>query len=403
MQLDLSKIEYLCGGSAAFEKMPALKALRPFSDEAVDFLSALSRELLADKAACGYPDIATFAYFCRKSNMEKEKTKYSDCLKNRIGRGVTFHIAPSNVPTNFAYSMAAGLLSGNVCIVRVSKKSFPQADIICNAIKEVFQSGEHDSLKKYIAIIKYGRSDEITSYFSALCNIRIIWGGDNTISKIRKMQIPPRAFDITFSDRYSICVIHAKEYYKEADPVKTAQDFYNDTYLYDQNACSSPRLIVWIGLKEEIEKAKNLFWGAIHDYAQSRYVLEPVMAVEKLTAVCRCAIDLEKARHESMADNLVSRISIGKLSKDVLRCGCPGGSFIEYDDIDLNALASIINDKFQTMAYIGFNPGELRSWVLKNGLYGIDRIVPVGKTADFSLVWDGCDLIRSLSRVCEIL
>ena len=33
---------------------------------------------------------------------------------------------------------------------------------------------------------------------------------------------------------------------------------------------------------------------------------------------------------------------------------------------------------------------------------GIDRIVPIGKTSDFSLNWDGIDLINSLSRVIEI-
>lgn len=402
MQIGPGKIECLLGGGVLFEKMPSLKALRPFSDTAVDFLSALSRELLADKAACAYPDIAAFAYFCRKSNLEKERTKYPDCLKNRIGRGLTFHIAPSNVPTIFAYSMVAGLLGGNACIVRVSEKSFLQVDIICNAIKKVFLTGEHDILKDYIAIVRYERSNDITAYFSAICNVRIIWGGDNTISEIRKSQIPPRAFDIAFADRYSFCAIHARNYIEMFNPAKTAQDFYNDVYLYDQNACSSPRLIVWIGTKEDIAKAKKLFWDAIHDYAKQRYALEPVLSVEKLMTVCRCAIELEKARYEKMADNLASRIGIGKLTEDVQRFGCPGGSFIEYDDVDLNALAGIINDKFQTMAYIGFNPEELRNWVFENGLSGIDRIVPVGKTADFSLVWDGWDLVRSLSRVYEI-
>ncbi|MGI6668022.1 MAG: acyl-CoA reductase [Acetivibrionales bacterium] len=260
MQTGPGEIQCLYG-SEPFEKMPLLKALKPFSDEAVDFLSALSRELLADKDACAYPDIAAFAYFCRKSSIEKEKAKYSDCLENRIGRGLTFHIAPSNVPTIFAYSMASGLLGGNACIVRVSEKPFPQVDIICNAIKNVFQSGKHDILKEYIAIIRYERSNDITAYFSAMCNVRVIWGGDNTISEIRKYQLPPRAFDITFADRYSFCAIHARNYIEKFNPEKTAQDFYNDVYLYDQNACSSPRLIAWIGSKEDIAKAKKAFLG----------------------------------------------------------------------------------------------------------------------------------------------
>lgn len=42
------------------------------------------------------------------------------------GRGVAFHIAPSNVAVNFAFSLAAGLLTGNANIVRLSSKPFPR-------------------------------------------------------------------------------------------------------------------------------------------------------------------------------------------------------------------------------------------------------------------------------------
>jgi len=55
--------------------------------------------------------------------------------------------------------------------------------------------------------------------------------------------------------------------------------------------------------------------------------------------------------------------------------------FLEYDDRNLDALATIIARKYQTLSYIGFDPEELREWVLSKGLSGIDRIVPVGKTA----------------------
>ena len=34
---------------------------------------------------------------------------------------------------------------------------------------------------------------------------------------------------------------------------------------------------------------------------------------------------------------------------------------------------------------------------------GIDRVVPVGRTMDFSLYWDGNDLIKSFSRTIEII
>jgi hypothetical protein len=40
--------------------------------------------------------------------------------------------------------------------------------------------------------------------------------------------------------------------------------------------------------------------------------------------------------------------------------------------------------------------------VTSNRLPGIDRIVPVGEAMDIGSTWDGFDLIRTLSRVCDI-
>ena len=48
-----------------------------------------------------------------------------------MGRGTVLHITPSNVPTNFAYSMVFGLLSGNNNIIRLPSKNFLQVKILC--------------------------------------------------------------------------------------------------------------------------------------------------------------------------------------------------------------------------------------------------------------------------------
>lgn len=47
---------------------------------------------------------------------------------------MALHIAPSNVPVNFAVSMTSSLLAGNCTVVRVSSKRFLQVDVICEAI-----------------------------------------------------------------------------------------------------------------------------------------------------------------------------------------------------------------------------------------------------------------------------
>ena len=46
---------------------------------------------------------------------------------------------------------------------------------------------------------------------------------------------------------------------------------------------------------------------------------------------------------------------------------------------------------------------ELKEFSDQSGMVGIDRIVPIGATMDFSLIWDGHNLINTLSREVEIV
>jgi len=393
--------------------MASRRAWRPFADEVIALLDAVSQGLMADPEARTYPDVITFAFFCRRRNIERLKAAWEPQISHRLGRGVTFHIAPANVPINFAYSLVCGLLAGNACIVRAPSKPFAQTAVVCRVLGGVLASDAGAPLGSDIAIVRYQRDDEVTAMFSALCDVRIIWGGDETIRDIRKIAIPARAFEVTFADRHSFCVIRAAAYLEAAAPARTAQDFYNDTYLFDQNACSSPRLVVWVGTPETIHAAKQRFWSALHAYLQGRYTLQPIVAVDKLTAVSRCVIERPDARHVAMPDRLIDRIHIDSLDLDLDRYRSAGGSFLEYDVVvaegpapslteQFAPVAAAVTRKCQTLAYIGFDPEELRAWVLGNRLTGIDRIVPVGRTAEFGPIWDGYDLISCLSRVCDV-
>ena len=78
------------------------------------------------------------------------------------------------------------------------------------------------------------------------------------------------------------------------------------------------------------------------------------------------------------------------------------GYFYEYNIDDINSITHIINTKYQTFTYFGVDKSELLNFVVKNRLSGIDRIVPVGKALDMGVVWDGYDIVRSLSRIIEV-
>lgn len=402
MQPSSHSLNVIIPADSDVHSIQAARPYEPFADQILAFLDELSKRLLAEPSSRAYPDVVTFAFWIRKARMREYKKEYlaKHQGERRLGRGVVFHIAPSNVPINFAYSLVAGMLAGNTNIVKVPSKDFPQATLMCSMIDTMLQEPLWEEIGQSLLLVKYDRSqNEWTDYFSSFCDVRVIWGGDQTIEDVRRSAIPARSFDVCFADRYSLCVINADELVKEQDLASVARGFYNDTYLFDQNACTAPHLVVWLGSDQNKERAKDLFWDAVQEITGIEYDLPAVMAVDKLMAFCREAIGIGQVKRESMQDNTVVRMGLGLLPDDVVGLQSVGGYFNEYDAHSLTEIVPLVTRKFQTLAYYGIEKAELQDFIIEHRLVGIDRCVPIGKTLDFDLVWDGWDLIGTLSRV----
>ena len=151
------------------DEFKTLRPMTPFSDKVIDYLDSLSKELNKNDQTRLYPDVATFAFFCRKANILKLKKKYYHDDLIKLGRGIVFHITPSNVPVNFAYSLIVGMLSGSSNIVKVPSKKFDQVKIIIEAINVLSEINEHESVSKSIVLVRYDRSNNATAIFSSLC------------------------------------------------------------------------------------------------------------------------------------------------------------------------------------------------------------------------------------------
>ncbi len=396
MPLNSNELQFISGNAETAGAMPGLKPFAPFSGTAVDFLNALSGILL--KTGKAYSDVVTFAFWCRRAALMKEKEKYDD-LGQRLGRGVVFHSTPSNVAVNFAFSFAAGLLAGNANIIRLPAKPFAQVDLICDAVNSLL-SGDFKHLAPYICLVKYGPVRELSDAFSALCDARVIWGGDMTIAEMRKSPLPPRAVEITFADRHSLLAINADAYLAADNKEALARDFYNDTFLTDQNACTSPRVVIWLG--REKEKAKKEFWERAHAFAAGKYTLEPVQAVGKLSAFYKAAAALP-VRPERSPDMLITRVKVRALTPELPDYKYNSGFFFEYDADSLNEIAPLCGKKCQTLTCFGLSSETLEAFMADVRPKGLDRAVAMGKSMDFTLVWDGYDLIRDLSRKFFVL
>lgn len=392
MQINSNDLQFLVGDYDSLCKAPCLPSLIMFSDLAVNFLAELSNEILKDKRSRGKDDIISYAFWIRRTSLVNEKKKYTD-RDNRVGRGLAFHIAPSNVPVNFAVSLTSSLLAGNSSIIRVSNKLFEQIDIICDAINRLLNE-KYSELRGYIIIIRYDYNEHISQALSEICDVRVVWGGDRTINEIRNCSLPVRAIEMTFSDRHSIAIINSDKYLTE-DRVETARKFYTDTYYTDQNACSSPRIVIWVG--DSIENARLSFWEELSILVSQKYDLKTIQAIDKYTSVCSMGMGLKSGRLVSN-DNYIVRVEIDTLDNDIMNYKNSCGLFFEYKMNQLEEIKPLLDKKCQTVSVLGIDKGELKEKIMRMGVRGVDRIVDMGKTMDLSFIWDGYKMIETMSR-----
>lgn len=393
MQPHFDGITFAIGDEAQLRAMPTLAPFAPFAAPVLEFLHTFSRLTLRDSEAKAWPDVVSLGFWCRPASLTQMRASCGD-LAQRFGRGVAFHIAPGNVAANFAYSLFSGLLTGNANIVRLPGRDHPQVTIIVRLLSAAL--AEHPALAPWICLLRYGRQQAINDALSALCDTRIIWGGDETIAQIRRSPLPVRALDIAFADRYSLAAIDAERYLAHENKAALAQAFFNDTLLNDQNACSSPALVVWLG--QDAAHARTLFWQHFRDYAAPRYTLEPVAAVDKLSRLYQLAAYYPGVRKASDDDNLLLRIDLPELTEEVMALRGNCGFFMEFEAASLDEITSICGERCQTLALFGVEKESVNQWLATHRPKGVDRIVPFGHTLDFTLHWDGYDLVAMLTR-----
>lgn len=373
--------------------------LPPFDESILLFFDALSHRLRKSSDGKSYPDLTAFAFWCRSKNLIRLKEKWKE-NELRLGRGLTFHVCPGNVPLNFAYSLAAGLLAGCPCAVRLSSRDFPQATLLCREMDSLLRS-DFRSLIPFITCFQCEHNHPILARLSEQCRVRVLWGGDEAIRQIRLLPLSPRALELTFPSRYSVCAIDAAAFLNDPHPEQLSERFYTDAYFAGQWACTSPRALLWLGEATEIKAAQSILWERVEQLCRQKGEFLPVHAVKKREHFCRMAVQCPEIRLAGES-NYAVRVTTPKLTPELLDLWTGDGMFLEASSHSLDALLPVLGERCQTLCYYGIAPAVLRDFLLRTRPKGCDRIVPLGSSMQFSLIWDGIDLIRSMSRSVAI-
>ncbi len=375
-----------------------------FDPVVIEFLKELSSSLLSNPHSRSHGDVIAFAYWIRASNLDAAVKNYSS-ESNRTGYGMCLHIAPANVPLNFAYSLTSSLLAGNRNIVRVPSRKFPQVDYLLENFRSILRINRFKVVAHSICIVQYEKNDQVTREFLELSDVKIIWGGDNTVNQIRSIQTPANCKEVVFPDRKSVSIIdvNALVGLSEVELQNLVEKFYTDTFLFDQNACSSPKVIFWISTLENRQE-KERFWRALAVIAEKKYVIEPRNLILKFTEMARITMTGDTNGIHNIPGSAVSRAKL-TMDDEPLSSSLTNrfGTFFEHDLGSLNELSPILDSRIQTITYYGLDAKRILNLVRQQGIKGVDRIVPVGKALDFEFKWDGYDLPRTLSRFVTLI
>lgn len=383
----------------------SLPAWAPFDPRALAFIGNLSKKLLTHPRIRDYPELAALAHWFRAARLRDMAQRFSQPLDALIrGRGLTFHLAPANVDSVAMYSWLISLLAGNVNWVRLSQKQSDQMDFIVQILRETLaDESVCRSVADRVVLFTYEHDDVITQAISAAAMCRVVWGGDATVAAIRAIPLRPTATELCFPDRFSAAAINASTVLSMDEEAlsRHAAGFYNDVFWFGQQACSSPRLIVWIGNVADSAQAQQRFWCAVQAQVLRK---QPENTAAMHMARLGAAFDMaaQEIAHpvsrKITGDYPLRLNSEQTLQSITKKLHCGNGLFLEQRIDHLTDLTLQLSDREQTLAVLGFERAELLEFVKSLSPRAIDRIVAFGEALTFSPVWDGVDLLVAFTR-----
>lgn len=384
---DLEKLEFFARDA---------HQMLPFQSELLLFCEKLSEKLFEQEDIKQFPDFVALAFWLRKANLHRMHDEFRQKMTSNTPlkpRGIVFHIPPSNIEVMLVYSWICSLLVGNANIIRIPGANTQRLQKLLEIILEVLCDKKLSQISETTCFLRYHHENEITAWISSKADVRVIWGGDETVNLIRQIPMKPDAKDIVFPDRFSYAALEAKMFLDptQEQKVQIIVNFFNDVYWFEQSACSSPRILFWVGDTSAINQASNAFYQMLQSEISKRhYEISLSGFMLKQTYMFNQALTLPVKQVMRFSNEL--SILILDSADEGCRIHCGRGLLYHVALKNLNELASFVTDKDQTLTYFGFSSEEIQRLVTTINGKGLTRLVPFGRALDFHPVWDGQDL-----------
>lgn len=372
----------------------------PFSDSSFFVLEEFSRSLLKSTYARAVPQLVTLGFWLRKAAITELHNRFNGDGNQstvKVPRGLAYHLPPANVDTLFIYSWALSFVVGNSNVIRVPSNPSKVALWCLEELLSVLDKAQLDSSQIFCS---YNHSSTIGKDISAVCDLRVIWGGDEKVRQVSLDPVKPDGLSIGFSDRKSLCLIKTEAYARceESERLNLAEKFYNDLYWFDQLGCGSPRVVVWVGKGSPDTK---LFYELLSATIEEKgYRVEQHTDISKLVF----ANELVGKGIANRAQRCSSELTVldSELHSAALEHVHGGGLLFQMSMDNLSDITSLVRQDLQTLTTFGFDKDEKIKLARELNGKGGYRIVPVGSALNFNSIWDGIDLLGHFSRQITI-
>ena len=367
-----------------------------FDEDVTSFLSTLSRLILGDRKAKSYPDLVAFAFFIRKANLKKMLGTDLNTFSQR-GWGTVLHIAASNIPLNFAYSLVFSMLAGNSNIVRLPSQTHEQSFYLIKIIEKILLSSDFEELYSKTLFIKSERGSDRLADVASIVDGLVVWGGDHTVKHFMDLPKKVGVVELYFPSKVSSCLINLDSFVALSDDsqLKLAEKFYNDTFLFDQNACSSPSKCFWVLGKFSAFEKKKTFWDNLEIVKKRKgYKISAMALVDR-------SLDIFQNICVGARPYRIEKHSNSTWLVQGSYCDDPAGRFGLFNEISVSRVSDVfthLRQNEQTLTYFGFDRDEILKEMQKQDFCNIDRLVPIGSALEMSHIWDGKNIINVLSR-----
>lgn len=380
-------------------RLRALPPLPPFDSSSVDFIREFSRRILQLPELRQFPELATLAHWFRPAAIEHLSRQTREGSDITLARGLIFHMAPANVDVLFAYAWLLSVLSGNCNVARLSQKPSVQREALTQILSAMRDDGSHSKILERTVLLTYPHDDVTTALLSHHSHARIIWGGDQTVTRIRSIPLAPLAVELAFPDRFGVAAFNAQCFVEAGDEElnELARRFCNDTLWFGQQACSSPRTVYWIGDNATVRRAQARFWPQVR-HAAAGHDNEPASVMARVTDAHLIAAQGTRLKLSGSLNQFPLCLSALQANGTQREQQSGHGLLMEVTLSELSELATQLDDRDQTLVQHGFDAQELRRFLSTISNRAIDRIVPLGRALDFHHIWDGTDLLGVLTR-----